>query len=383
MTPPHEEPLIVRGRRHRRRAARSTRPLEVALASPAAGTLAYPGYVELDDTGRARTFLTGSALLHLAAFGLLLLFAGLAPVIEETIIPVQILHEEPPPPPEPLEPTPAPKALAMRRNLPFSPAVQAVTPQVVNPRIIAEARPAVVAEALDMEAVATSVAPTQVERRTTVVERVSAVNTAVRARAAAVDVGSASGPVVRGPTRVEGPVGPSVGPRRVDGAVGTTVGTALQIGTGNGSSVREGRISDRDVVGSPEGALVVSIDTTLGQGDLAGTADGGSGSAVVPKASCMQSAAVQGYLLDVKNRTVARWLLPPGVDAGLQVQLRFQLDAAGSASKISIVQAQDHALGASAVDALRSAAPFPPMSDEVRCLARLPIVGTFSNPVGG
>ena len=50
------------------------------------------------------------------------------------------------------------------------------------------------------------------------------------------------------------------------------MGTAPQIGSGNGSSVREGVLSDRDVIGSPDGALVVSVDTTIGDGSLAGTA---------------------------------------------------------------------------------------------------------------
>jgi TonB family protein len=212
------------------------------------------------------------------------------------------------------------------------------------------------------------------------------VNTAVRARVAAVDVASAAGPVVRGPTRIDAPVGPSVGPRRVEAAdVGDTMGTApRQIGSGAGSSVREGVLSDRDVIGSPGGALVVSVDTTIGDGPLGGTAPQGAGNvAPISKSSCLENPAVQSYLGDVKIRTLERWVLPPGVDAGSTVTLRFQLDVAGSASRVSIVAAEDNALGASAVDALRAAAPFQPMSDEVRCLARVPIVGTFSNPVGG
>ena len=36
-----------------------------------------------------------------------------------------------------------------------------------------------------------------------------------------------------------------------------------------------------------------------------------------------------------------------------------------------------------AVDALRSASPFPAMPDAARCLVRVPIVATFSNPVAG
>jgi len=371
---------LILGRRSRSKRKRD--PLEYAIARPITAAFAYPGYAEPDDAGSARTFLTGSLLLHALGFGVLLLLASLAPVIEDRIIAVQILKEVPPPP---KTPAPAPKALAQRRNLPFAPAVQAVMPQIVNPRIIAEAAPAVAAEALHMDAVSTSTAPTEIKASTTVVERVSVVNSAVRARVSAVDVGQAAGPVVRGPTRVQSPVGPSVGPRRVEAAAaGTTMGTApLQIGSGNGSSVRDGVLSDRDVIGSPEGALVVSVDTTIGDGLFGGNVPGGTGTAVASKSSCMERPAVQSYLVDVRNRTMERWVLPPGVDAGRRVTLRFHLDVAGSASKVAIVTAEDNALGASAVDALRAAAPFPTMPEEVRCLARVPIVGTFSNPVGG
>jgi len=382
----NDQPLI-RGRRHRRHGQRHTRPLEDALARSAAGAgdVAYPGYADPEDGARTRTFLTGSLLLHGAGFALLLLLASLAPVIDEQIIPVQILHEEPPPPPP--EPMAAPKALAQRRNLPFAPAVQAIQPQIVNPRIIADAAPAVAAEALEMDAVGSSSAPTEIHQRSLVVDRVSVVNSAVRARVSDVDVAQAIGPVVRGPTRIDAPVGPSVGPRRVEAAaVGTTMGTApLQIGSGNGSSVRDGVLSDRDVVGSPEGALIVSVDTTIGEGPLAGTATEGSGrgTETVSKATCFQRPEVRSYLDEVHTRTLQRWVLPPGVDAGRKVTLRFHIDVAGSATKVAIVRAEDNALGASAIDALRAAAPFPPMPEAARCLASVPIIGTFSNPVGG
>lgn len=380
-------PHALINRRHRR-PQRRHEPLASLVVGPAlSGALAYPGYLEPEDGARTRTFLTGSALLHAAAFALLLLLASLAPVIEEHVIPVQLLKEEPPPPPPPPaeEPAEAPKALAMRRNLPFAPAVQAVAPQIVNPRIIAEAKPAVVADALKMDALGASAAPVEIQARTTVVERVSVVNTAVRAEVSPIDVHQAAGPAVRGPTRVEGVAGPSVGPRKVDAAAaGTTMGTGpARIGSGNGSSVREGVLSDRDVIGSPDGALVVSVDTAIGDGLLAGTTTDGTGTATQPAPACLELPAVQSYLDRVRDRTYERWVLPPGVDAGRKVTLRFQLDVAGSASRVSIVSAEDNALGASAVDALRAAAPFPPMPEEVRCLAGQRIKGTFSNPVGG
>jgi TonB family protein len=376
---------LINGRRSRPQRRRES--LENLVAAPALSRdFSYPGYADPEDNARTRTFLTGSALLHAGGLAALLLLATIAPVIQDHVIPVQLVKEEPPapPPPPPVEePTAAPKALAERRNLPFAPAIQAVAPQVVNPRIIAEARPVVAAEALQMDALSTTTAtPTEIHERAAVVERVSVLNSSVRAHASDIDVSGAAGPAVRGPIRVEGPAGPSVGPRRVEAAaVGTTMGTApLQIGSGNGSSVREGVLSDRDVIGSPDGALVVSVDTAIGDSMLAGETPGG---AARPNASCLQLPAVLSYLDEVKRRTYERWVLPPGVEAGRKVTLRFNLDVAGSASKVSIVSAEDNALGASAVDALRAAAPFPPMSEEVRCLAGQRIKGIFSNPVGG
>jgi TonB family protein len=60
-----------------------------------------------------------------------------------------------------------------------------------------------------------------------------------------------------------------------------------------------------------------------------------------------------------------------------RVVLRFQLDVAGSPSRIQIVRADDNALGVSAIDAMRAAAPFPPLPEPARCIADLPITGTF------
>jgi len=341
----------------------------------------FPGLTLKDPESARRTWLTGglATLVHLGAVGILLILASLAPVIEEAIIPVQILKEEPPPPKQ--EPAPAPKALAERRSLDYAPAVQAVQPQIVNPRVVAEASPAVSAEVLQMDAVSSVVAPKQINRAATVVERVSAVNSVVAARASAVDVGSASGPVVRGPIRAGLPVGPSAGPRQVNVAEGGSSTGTGRLTIGSGSSVREGVVSNRDVVGSPNGAPLASVDTQVGEGMLRGS--GGTGESVVSETACFQKPEVQAYLSQVQSRTLERWVLPPSVSADQQVTLRFKLDVAGSASNVSLVRASDNALGLSAVDALRSASPFPAMPDAARCLMRVPIVATFSNPVAG
>ena len=151
---------------------------------------------------------------------------------------------------------------------------------------------------------------------------------------------------------------------------------------GGGSSVREGVVSNRDVLGSPNGAPLASVDTQVGEGMLRGSS-GGSGDTVVSETACFQKPEVQAYLSQVQNRTLERWVLPPSVSADQHVTLRFKLDVAGSASNVSLVRASDNALGLSAVDALRAASPFPAMPDAARCLVRVPITATFSNPVAG
>jgi len=360
------------------RARRVQAAFQAAPTGGAAGVAAeFPGLeIEPPHDSRGRAVAGGvTTLVHLGGLALLVLLASLAPVIEDEIIPVRLLQEELPRD----EPAPAPRALAERRALDYAPAVQAVQPQIVNPRVVSEASPAVSAEALEMDAVDAVAAPTEIARSATVVERVSAVRSFARARASAVDVGEAGGRVVRGPTRAEGPVGPSVGPRKVEGATGGSFGTGtLEIG--GGSSVREGVASTRDVLGSPQGDPLVSVDTSVGEG-LYGRGSGGSGTGGgTSPGDCYGRSEVQSYISDVQDRVLGRWVLPPGVPADQRVTLRFKLDVAGSASRVKLVDATDNALGASAVDALRAASPFPALPETARCLAQNPIVATFSNP---
>ena len=376
-----KEPLRILGRR---KPKHHGPVLHAVFERPTQGSaiaIDYPGYSVPDEEGKRSTAISGffAAGLHFAALGLLILLASLAPAIQDEILPVQLIKEEAQ---KPDEPAPAPKALAERRALPFNPAVQTVTPQIIHPRGIAEAAPAIAADALKMDAVSTVAAPTQIAQSATVVERVSAVTSTAHARAAAVDVQSVAGPAVRGPVQVNAPVGASVGPRAVNVTnAAPSFGTGkMQIGT-PGSSVQEGVLSNRDVVGSPDGALVVSVDTAIGDGYLKGAGGDGTSNAAVSQKECMAKPEVQDYLTQVKSRTLQRWVLPPGVDAGRRVTLKFRLDVAGSASNVAVERADDNSLGASAVDALRAASPFPPMPDDVRCLSLVPIVGTFSNPV--
>jgi hypothetical protein len=325
------------------------------------------------DSGKS-TLATGSisAILHLGVIGVLFFLTAMQPEILEQIIPVQLLKEKPPEPP-----APARRALAERRKLDYAPAMQAVQPQIVNRRVIAEAAPAINAEVLQMDAVNTSAAPTQVSRAAIDVDRVSAVSTIKGYRASKVEANQQVGPMVRGPVRAEGPVGPSVGPRKVTGVDASSIGTG-ELAISQGSSVRDGVLTSRDVVGSPTGAVLVSVDTAVGEGNLHGP--GGTGTGLLPDGAgrdCLDRPEVKDYMDQVYSRVYTRWTLPHGI-ADVRVTLRFAIDVAGSASSIQLIRG-DNALGASAIDAMRTASPFPPMPDRARCLARRNLLATFTS----
>jgi TonB family protein len=142
--------------------------------------------------------------------------------------------------------------------------------------------------------------------------------------------------------------------------------------------VRDGVLSSRDVVGSPTGAVLVSVDTAVGEGNLHGP--GGTGSGLLPDGAaqdCLQRPEVKVYMDQVYSRVYTRWTLPHGI-ANVRVTLRFAIDVAGSASSIQLVNG-DNALGASAIDAMRTASPFPPMPDRARCLATRNLLATFTS----
>jgi TonB family protein len=372
-----------------------------AQVAPAA---AFPGFLQADTDDRRSRWVSGSlaVLLHGSLVAGLVLYTWLNPTLIEDVIPVQLLKEEapkpkPPPPvarvepkpapspaPEPPRekpapvpkenPAPAPKALAERRTVDFAPQAQAVAPQVINPSVVAKAAPAIDAKKLEGVGV---VAPREIAHPTSVAS-VSPIASIAPAQVSKIDTGSAS-PALRGPVEVAAPVGQSVGPRQVVTS-GATVGTGTQVTNLGGSSVREGVVSGRDVLGSANGAPLASINTRVGDGNLrgdGGTGDGQGGGGGAE--DCDSRPEVLSYIEGVKSRMLSRWDLPTGVESGQSVKIRFKLDASGSVQVAEVVSASDGRLSESAVSALRSASPFPAMPDRARCLAGRLYTGSFKN----
>ena len=391
------QPLKIHRRRGRGHPLR-TRRIGAAFraGTPAGKREPFPGMNFEIERDRAEAVRSGG--ISIGLHGLILLFLFLTPLlfptIREEILPVQIIKEQaPPPPPPPKEepppeakkpdepaPAPAPKALAERKSLDFKPQAQAVAPSIINPTVIQQAAPSVAAQKIQMNEVAAVVAPKDIAHATVVAERATAIDSVATAQVAKIDMGAAAAPALRGQTNAALPTGASAGPKQVV-AQGNTTGTGSAVNLGNGSSVREGITSGRDVLGSPDGAPLANVNTRVGQGFLRGEGGNGTGGeGGVPLDDCLKRPEVTSYLEQVRERMYTRWNLPSDAPTGQKVLLRFKLDSSGSVMTSELEMSSNATIGATALDALRSAAPFAAMSDRVRCLARQSLKGTFTVP---
>ena len=249
-------------------------------------------------------------------------------------------------------------------------------------------------EQMEIESVQDTVLPTQVKRREVQANRVAARAAASVAPTARIDASQIK-PVTIDPSRLEALAPQLEGPQEVDlgelpeltaaeamavlesippsnytGGVAAMTwepGSGLPDIAGAASGLGSGTGAGLGAAGRGDGGLGV------------GAGSGGTGSAL-GSVRCLESAHVQRYLAMVQSRTQQRWIIPPGVDPKARAVLRFGLDAAGMASGVEAVDVGDSALGESAVQALQTAAPFPPMIDANRCLAEKRILLTFTVP---
>ncbi len=342
----------------------------------------FPG-LRLPEPDRRGFWLGGGValLVHAGLFAGLLLATWLAPpeMVEEIVHEVRLLREQPAPEPAPRpepRPAPAPKALAERRTIRFAPQAQAVRPQVVNPTVVARAAPEVEARALEMNRVARVEGPREIRRAPRLAPSVRPVQPVAAATAERIAVGTTGGPVLRGPVELDAPTAPSVGPRAI-AVEGATVGTGTAVAVPGGSSVEEGIVTGRDVLGAPDGAPLARVDTRVGEGLLAGGGAGdgtGEGSGGL---ACTDRPEVNQYLQNVvRPRILSRWVAS-GTRGQHRVLVRMSIDAAGSLRSVQLVESSDPRVNQQALDAIRSASPFPPLPERARCLARHAFLARF------
>ena len=389
--------LVIAPRRTRPRRPTLVLAAGLAAATPGAGEAALPhlGLPEPADPRARRASTLASAGLHAAFLVGLLLAALLAPPeLIEKVIPVQLM-----PAPRAIElpgtnaePAPAgPRSVGARR--PSAAALAAaggLTPE--QARALREAtREAALRsiQQMQVEAEAKPVLPSQVERREAQAERLAARAAAAVSPHDRVEVRDLE-PVRIDPADLEALDLDLDGPREIDASSlgDLSAPAALEalrsLGASDYSgSVKPGAVIPGAAIAGPGGG---GLDTGVGEGFMGGSGGAGTGAGsggtghVVGAVRCLESASVQRYLDGVRLRTRQRWTVPAGIAPNAEVVLRFAMNAAGGATAMEAIGGDDPALAESAVQALRSASPFPPMTDANRCLVDKRIVLTFTVP---
>jgi len=123
--------------------------------------------------------------------------------------------------------------------------------------------------------------------------------------------------------------------------------------------------------GSPNGSGLAGGGTGFGSGG--GSATGLKG---------LPSADYNQYLNQLKKRVESVWKYPEGVAGVQRVAVLFTLDKAGRLVRSEVLDSTDARLNASAVEAMKRAAPFPPIPESLKDLANTPLRMQFTVSIG-
>jgi TonB family protein len=88
------------------------------------------------------------------------------------------------------------------------------------------------------------------------------------------------------------------------------------------------------------------------------------------------------YLEMIKKRVQAVWKYPEGISGAHQVNVIFVLDRAGKVVRAEVAGSTDPRLASGAIQAMRTASPFPPIPDSLKELAGWPLRIRFNVEFG-
>lgn len=114
---------------------------------------------------------------------------------------------------------------------------------------------------------------------------------------------------------------------------------------------------------------------------LAGTGVGSGGGSTTGLKG-LASADYGRYLDQLKKRVESVWKYPEGVSGVQKVAILFTLDRSGRLVQSEVLESSDAKLNASAVDAMRRAAPFAPIPESLKDLANTPLRMQFTISIG-
>ena len=156
---------------------------------------------------------------------------------------------------------------------------------------------------------------------------------------------------------------------------GETVGIkALKEGTQIPGALKGG--------GTATGPYGVPGGRSSGTG-LAGAGTGaGTGGGSVTGLRGLSSVDYNQYLSQLKKRVESVWKFPDGVSGVQKVSILFTLDRAGRLVQSEVLDSTDARMNASAVEAMKRAAPFAPIPESLKDLANTPLRMQFTVTVG-
>ena len=134
--------------------------------------------------------------------------------------------------------------------------------------------------------------------------------------------------------------------------------------------------------GTTPGPFGVPGGSKTGTGIAGGGTGAGSGGGSTAGLKGQASADYSRYLNQLKKRVESVWKYPDGVSGVQKVAILFTLDRAGRLVQSEVLESSDTRLNASAVEAMKRAAPFAPIPESLKDLANTPLRMQFTVSIG-
>jgi TonB family protein len=134
--------------------------------------------------------------------------------------------------------------------------------------------------------------------------------------------------------------------------------------------------------GAGRGPYGVPGGSRTGTGVSGGGTGVGSGGGSPSGLKGLPSADYSQYLSQLKKRVESVWKYPEGVSGVQKVAVLFTLDRAGRLVHSEVLDSSDSRLNASAVEAMKRAAPFPAIPESLKDLANSPLRMQFTVSIG-
>jgi TonB family protein len=134
--------------------------------------------------------------------------------------------------------------------------------------------------------------------------------------------------------------------------------------------------------GSGLGPMGVPGGSATGTGMSGGGTGTGTGGGSATGLRGLSAADYNRYLNQLKRRVESVWKYPDGVSGVQQVAILFTIDRAGRLMQSEVLESTDARLNASAVEAMKRAAPFAPIPENLKDLANTPLRMQFTVTIG-